>query len=98
MQGVKWLRWFALCRRRSFKIFLAPLPNRFVETPEEGGGGQGGGGALSVHELCDVLEATSSDPALSARSCLHTDKAKAYNRLGPLRWPMPGALFTTLTS
>ena len=90
VEGVKWLRYIAIVRRRSFKIWLAPLPNRFCKAS-----GQGGGGALSVEELVNVFRVNTDDPVLVRRSLLHTDSAKAYNRLGPLRWPSPRALQDT---
>ena len=86
VQGVTWLRYIAVVRRRSFKLFLGALPDRWVPAS-----GKGGGEALSIQEMVDVLRDTSK-PVLKARSLLHTDSAKAYKRLGPLQWPVLGAL------
>ena len=82
-----WLRWIGLTRRKSSKIFLAPLPDRFVKNT-----GTGGGGSLAIAELVDVFRISSDRPVLAPESLLHTDSAKAYKRMGPLRWPEPGVL------
>ena len=87
VQGVTWLRYIAVVRRRSFRLFLGLLPERWVPVS-----GKGGGGALSIQEMVDVLRCDTSKPVLKARSLLHTDSAKAYKRLGPLQWPVLGAL------
>jgi hypothetical protein len=54
--------------------------------------GQGGGGSLSIEELVSVLKIDSACPVLLPYTVLHTDSAKTYRRVGPLRWPKPGAL------
>ena len=82
VQGVWWLRYIALVRRRSFKIWIQALPDRFVKND-----GQGGGGALSVEELVAAFRLNTLTPVLIPRSVCHTDSAKAYNRLGVLVWP-----------
>ena len=46
---------------------------------------------MSIDELVDVLEPESDRPRLKWRSILHTDSAKAYKKVGPQRWPEPGA-------
>ena len=53
------------------------------------GDGQGGGGALSIAELVEVFKIDTDDPILIKLSIIHTDSAKAYRRMGPLRWPAP---------
>ena len=47
---------------------------------------------MSIEELKDVLRPTSETPRLLPGTILHTDSAKAYRRVGPQRWPEPGAL------
>jgi hypothetical protein len=69
-------------------MFLAKLPDR----PVRGQGQGGGGGALSKEELKDVLQAATDAPRLLPGSILHTDSAKAYRQVGPLRWPEAGVL------
>ena len=39
-----------------------------------------------------ALKADGSDPILKPGSILHTDSAKAYRHVGPLRWPPAGEL------
>lgn len=82
-----WVRLFGLCQRGSTRMVLIPLPDR-----ETRGAGQGGGGALSIEELATVLEVGSDNPRLVPQSILHTDSAKAYRHVGPLRYPPAGAL------
>jgi hypothetical protein len=86
-EGLWWLRWICLTRRKSSKIVLAPLPDRFVKNT-----GTGGGGSLAIVELVEVFRINSNRPVLAPESLLHTDSAKAYKRMGPLRWPEPGVL------
>jgi hypothetical protein len=76
-----WIRLFGMCQRGSTRMFLAALPDRDV-----GGAGQGGGGALSIEELKHVLRINSDEPRLRRESILHTDSAKAYKHVGPMRW------------
>ncbi len=45
-----------------------------------------------MEELKEVLKAESDDPRLLKRFIFHTDLAKAYRRVGLLRWPRAGAL------
>ena len=85
--GIAWIRYFGLVLRGSSKIFLSCSPEREVK-----GHGQGGGGALSIAELKKVLHAGSGSKRLRKGSILHTDSAKAYRRIGPVRWPEKGAL------
>ena len=85
--GVWWLRYFGLARRGSSRMLLYILPDRFAKAA-----GQGGGGALTVAELKEVLRIGSEKPALLPKSILHTDSAKAYKRVGPMRWSQRGAL------
>ena len=82
-----WLRYIAIVRRLSSKIFLGLLPDRPV-----GGSGQGGGGALSKEELINIMKPNSLNPRLKRRSILHTDSAKAYKKVGLQRWPEAGSL------
>ena len=49
--GFVWIRLFRLCRRRSFKIFLEALPERWCALSSKGGGG-----ALYVSELEEILK------------------------------------------
>ena len=72
--------------RGSSRVYLAKLPDRIIT-----GLGQGGGGPLSIDELEIVLKAHSDNPVLFPESILHTDSAKAYSRVGPIKWPRPGA-------
>lgn len=66
---------------------MEELPLRYT-----GGAGQGGGGALSVAELDAVFRVDSDSQLVAPESVIHTDSAKSYKRLGPFRWPGPGAL------
>ena len=77
---IVWLRYIAIVRRGSVHIFLAPLPDRSVS-----GAGQGGGGSLAIDELVSVLRVLTDRPVLRWRSILHTDSAKAYRKVGPMR-------------
>ena len=45
-----------------------------------------------MKESKKVLKAESDDSRLLKRSILHTDLAKAYRRVGLLRWPQAGGL------
>jgi hypothetical protein len=81
-----WLRFFGMCKRGCSKFYLTVLPDRTV-----GGAGQGGGGPLSINELIIAIKADTEDPVLVPRSIIHTDSAKAYKQLGPLRYPEAGA-------
>ena len=81
-----WLRWFGMVQRGSSRVYLQQLPDR-----EVAGQGQGGGGPLSCVELENVLRAHTDTPALAAESILHTDSAKAYKRVGPLKYARRGA-------
>ena len=74
-------------RRGSAKVFLQELPCRNIQ-----GNGQGGGGSLAVEELAEVLKVDSDTPRLAPGCVLHTDSAKAYKRVGALRFPENGAL------
>ena len=87
VQKVEWLRYIAFAKRGGSKIFLEQLPSRL-----QAGSGRGGGGALSIEELERVLRIDTDRPLLLPRSVLHTDSAKAYRRVGPMRWPENGAL------
>ena len=86
VQKVEWMRYIAVIRRGSSKIYLEELPIR------QSVRGQGGGGALSVEELDSIFKVDSDTPLLAPESVLHTDSAKSYKRLGPFRWPGAGAL------
>ena len=46
---------------------------------------------MSIEELEVVPKAHSDNLVLFPESILHTDSAKAYNRVGPMKWPRPGA-------
>ena len=82
-QGVWWLRLIGFVERGDCgKVFLAWLPERCVPNH-----GKGGGGALAIEELREVLRLKSGNPRLLPLSILHTDSAKAYRHVGPLRWP-----------
>ena len=48
-------------------------------------GGQGQG-AISVEELDEVFRINSDRPLLKPGTVIHTDSAKSYKRLGPMRW------------
>ena len=87
VNGVNWLRFLVAVRRRSFKLYVYVLPDRFVK-----GAGQGGGGALAVKEVIAALRLNSDNPVLKRGSIVHSDSAKAYRRLGPLHHPPLGAL------
>jgi hypothetical protein len=84
---VFWLRYIAVCKRGSSTMFLHALPTRKVK-----GAGQGGGGSLGLEEFVEVVRPTSDRPLFAHGSIVHTDSAKAYKWLGPLRWPSNGVL------
>ena len=70
-------------------MFLEALPDGFANKS-----GQGGEGALAIGELWKVLRIDSSKPLIRPASILHTDSAKAYRRVGPLRWNPESVLLT----
>ena len=47
---------------------------------------------MSIEELITVLKLNSEMPVLLPRFILHTDSAKSYRKIGPLRWPEVGTL------
>ena len=73
--GVWWLRYIGLMKRGSTRIWLEPLPDRFVKNA-----GQGGGGSLSIEELIEAFRRGTLNPVLVPGGLLHMDNAKAYNR------------------
>ena len=69
--GIVWLRYLAVARRGSSKVWLQRLPYRVTQA------GQGGGGPLSVAEMTETLLLDSDKPVLAKGSVCHTDGAKA---------------------
>ena len=68
----------------SSRVHFAKLADRIIT-----GQGQGSGGPLSIDALEVVLKAH-SDNVFFAESILHIDSAKAYNRVGTIKWPSAG--------
>ena len=88
--SIEWLRFIAVARRGSSKVWIEQLPARFSD-----GAGQGGGGPLSIAELDAVFRVDSDDPLLMPQSVLHTDSASSYKRMGRGFYkPAPGPLHT----
>ena len=85
-ERIEWIRYIAVARRGSAKIFMELLDQRFT-----GGAGQGGGGALSVEEFVRIFRVDSESPLMAKFSILHTDSAKAYKHTGPMYWAKPSA-------
>ena len=85
-ERIEWIRYIAVARRGSAKIFMELLDQRFT-----GGAGQGGGEALSVEEFLRIFRVDSDSPLMAKFSILHTDSAKAYKHAGPMYWPKPSA-------
>ena len=75
-----------IAKRGSCRYLLDQLDDRPVH-----GAGQGGGGALSIDELLQILN-KNGHWRLLKRSIVHTDSTKAYRKLGPMHWPVNGAL------
>ena len=72
---VLWLRYIAIVRRGSAKIFLHKLPDKLTAS------GQGGGGPLSLQELKDTMVSSKGASRIAIGSVCHTDSAKAYKKL-----------------
>ena len=73
--GIIWLRYLAVARPGSSKVWLRRLPYRVTQA------GQGGGGPLSFAEMVDSLMLDSDEPVLAQGCVCHTDGAKAYRSL-----------------
>ena len=76
--SILWLRYLAIVRRGSSKVFIATLPEKLVT------GGQGGGGAISLPELKRIIQPASESPKLAVGSVCHTDSARSYKVMGAL--------------
>ena len=72
---VLWLRYIAIVRRGSAKVFIHKLPDKLTAS------GQGGGGPLSIQELKDTIVNSAGASRIAVGSVCHTDSAKAYKKL-----------------
>ena len=77
-----WIRYFAIARRGSPKIWISPLPYRITE------GGQGGGGPISLEELQGAVWAQNGESRICEGSVCHTDGARTYKQLGVMESPL----------
>ena len=77
----EWERWLGAAKCVSPQVNLQRLPLKLT-----GGAGQGGGGAISVEEMDEALRIHTDTPLFAPGSVIHTDSAKSYKRLGPMRW------------
>ncbi|CAE7368443.1 timm16 [Symbiodinium natans] len=68
---VLWLRYIAIVRRGSAKVFIHKLPDKLTAS------GQGGGGPLSIQELKDTIVNSAGASRIAVGSVCHTDSAKA---------------------
>ncbi|CAE7509788.1 timm16, partial [Symbiodinium microadriaticum] len=72
---VLWLRYIAIVRRGSAKIFLHTLPDKLTAFE------QGRGGPLSLQELKDTMVSSKGTSRIAIGSVCHTDSTKAYKTL-----------------
>ena len=79
---VVWIRYLAIVRRGSSKIWISQLPYRITE------GGQGGGGPISLEELKAAILPEDNPPRLAEGSICHTDGARIYKQLGSMDSPL----------
>ena len=79
---VVWIRYLAIARRGSSKVWLAPLPYRISE------GGQGGGGPISLDELREAFLMPDGSSRIAPGSVCHTDSARTYKQLGTMDSPL----------
>ncbi|CAE7405417.1 unnamed protein product [Symbiodinium sp. CCMP2456] len=81
-ERVIWIRYLAIARRGSPKIWISPLPYRITE------GGQGGGGRISVEELQGAMWAQNGESRICEGSVCHSDGARTYKQLGVMESPL----------
>ena len=81
-ERVVWIRYLAIARRGSSKIWLTQLPYRITE------GGQGGGGPISLEELKSAILLEDGDSRICQGSVCHTDGARTYKQLGDVDSPL----------
>ena len=72
---VLWLRYIAIVRRGSAKVFIHKLPDKLTAS------GQGRGGPLSIQELKDTIVNSAGASRIAVGSVCHTDSAKAHKKL-----------------
>ena len=80
-ERVVWIRYLAIARRGSSKIW-SQLPYRITE------GGQGGGGPISLEELKSAILLEDGNSRICEGSVCHTDGARTYKQLGAVDSPL----------
>ena len=73
-ERVVWIRYLAIARRGSSKIWLTQLPYRITE------GGQGGGGPISLEELKSAILLEDGDSRICQSSVCHSTSFRARNQ------------------